>query len=228
MVIPPRQSYDSHYPAKHLTVVESPPDRFYKIAFQPLLRPKLYILTMYRLFVALDFPSEVVQQLTDLCFGVQGVRWVPSDQIHLTIRFIGQVDESQFKQISEVLSEICVAPFALQLRGAGYFPPRKKPKVLWVGLDSNPELLKLHAGIERAIERVGIPPETRKFHPHVTLGRIRDRTPANEVAPFVVRNSLFATEPFQIDRFILFSSILRSEGAIHRKEGEYPLEGLPD
>jgi 2'-5' RNA ligase len=182
---------------------------------------------MYRLFVAFDFPSKVVEQLTDLCFGVQGVRWVPSDQIHLTVRFIGQVDESQFKVIREVLSEVCVAPFEVQLHGAGYFPPRKKPKVLWVGLKATPELLKLHAGIEHALERVGIPPENRKFHPHVTLGRVRDRTPADEVAPFVVRNSLFATEPIQIDRFILFSSILRGEGAIHRKECEYPLEGPP-
>ncbi len=182
---------------------------------------------MYRLFVAVDFPPEVVEQLTTLCFGIQGVRWVPSEQIHLTIRFIGQVDESQFRDIRSALTEVSMPPFTVRLRGAGYFPPRKKPKVLWVGLEKNPEILKLHAATQQALERIGIARESRKFHPHVTLGRVRDHTPADEVAPFVVRNSLFTTEPFIIDRFLLFSSHLRSEGAIHQIEGEYPLQGIP-
>lgn len=182
---------------------------------------------MCRLFIALNFPSTVVQQLTDLCLGVQEVRWVPAEQIHLTIRFIGEVDESQLKDIRLALTGVSIPPFTVRLRGAGYFPPRKKPKILWVGLEKSSELLKLHAGVEQSLGRIGIGRESRKFHPHVTLGRVRNLTRTEEVAPFIVRNSLFTTEPIRIDRFFLFSSHLRKEGAIHRIESEYPLEGIP-
>jgi hypothetical protein len=95
---------------------------------------------MYRLFVALDFPEQVRLELGRLCFGLKGAKWMTEDQLHLTVRFIGEVDGAVFRDIKEALQTVTAEPFDLELRGIGFFPPKRNPEILWVGTEKNPSL----------------------------------------------------------------------------------------
>lgn len=180
---------------------------------------------MYRLFVAIDLPEGVKRQLSSLCFGVPGARWVPEEQIHLTLRFIGEVDGGVFRDIREVLADIRSEPFEIQIKGVGFFPPRKTPRVLWVGVEPHEKVALLRKRVESALVRLGLEPERRKFSPHITLARLRD-TSLSKVTRFLAGNSLFATESFHVREFILYSSELTPKGAIHRQEAIYSLSNV--
>lgn len=178
---------------------------------------------MPRLFVAIDLPVMVREQLSTLCCGLPGARWVKAEQLHLTLRFIGDVDGSVFKQIREALSEVNCEPFSLQLKDIGFFPPRGKPRVLWVGIGKNEQLVRLRNRIESTLVRMGLPPEGRKFSPHITLARLKD-TPGSRIGAYLAHNSLFATESFPVHEFYLYSSVLNAKGAKHYIEEAYPLK----
>lgn len=179
---------------------------------------------MTRLFVSLELPEAVKEALGRLCNDVPGARWAEPEQIHLTVRFIGEVDGLGFQNVADALASVRAAPFSLSLRGVGHFPPRGEPRVLWAGVAKSEELVVLHDRIESALVRVGLEPERRKFAPHVSLARLR-ATPSRAVGSFLARNALFHTEPIPVDEFHLFSSQLTSKHAVHRNEGTYPLEG---
>ena len=178
---------------------------------------------MIRLFVAIDFPEEIKEMLSRLCFGLPGARWVSEDQLHLTLRFIGEVDGGIFQDIRDGLGDIKADPLTLVLKGTGFFPPRKKPRVLWVGLQKNDLLVTLRNRIEGKLTALGLEPETRKFSPHITLARLKN-TPVSKVTRFLSSNNLFATPPFPVREFYLYSSFLTGKGAIHRREASYPLD----
>lgn len=179
---------------------------------------------MARLFVAIDFPEHIQERLANLCFGVPKARWVPVDQLHLTLRFIGDTDDSTYHAIVDELDAIRVAPFDLKLKGAGHFPPRRDPNVLWAGVEESRELMSLAAKIEAAVQKAGVEPEKRRFHPHVTLARFKDRVSMHDIIPFLSANNLFATEPIAIHEFHLYSSILGREHAVHTIEETFTLE----
>ena len=178
---------------------------------------------MYRLFVAVDMPEEVRNQLGDMFFGIPGAKWVPAEQLHLTLRFIGEVDGGVFRDVKDALSTIKRPAFTMQLKGLGCFPPRKQPKVLWVGIDKNEQLLQLRNRVEAELVRAGLPPEQRKFSPHVTLARLRD-TPLSKLTNFLAGNGLYASIVFPVREFHLYSSQLTPKGAIHQIEATYELE----
>ena len=177
---------------------------------------------MYRLFVAIDLPDDVRAGLADLCFGIPGAKWVPPEQIHLTLRFIGEVDGAIFQDISETLADLRTPGFSLRLKGVGHFPPRKPPRVLWVGVEPQPVLIQLRNKVETALIRLGLLPEGRKFAPHITLARLHN-TPLNKIGNFLAGNSLFECPPFPVVTFQLYSSVLTPKGAIHTIETVYPL-----
>jgi 2'-5' RNA ligase len=177
---------------------------------------------MMRLFVAIDLPPEIKELLSSICFGLQGARWIPDDQLHLTLRFIGEVDGGLFKDIRELLALINANPFELRLKGVGHFPPRKHPQVLWVGIDPQDALLRLRGKIEAALVREGLEPEGRKYSPHITVARLKD-THAGKAANFLETNGLFASPCFSVENFLLYSSKLTPKGAIHTIEAAYPL-----
>lgn len=180
---------------------------------------------MTRLFVSLELPELVQQSLAMLCSDVPGARWVEPEQIHLTVRFIGEVDGLGFQDVEDALASVRAAPFDLALKGVGHFPPRGEPKTLWVGVEKSEPLLLLHDRIESALVRVGIERERRKFAPHVSLARLRG-TPVRAVGSFLARNALFRTDPIAIDEFHLVSSKLTPKHAVHRNEATYPLGDL--
>ncbi|MBT1073898.1 RNA 2',3'-cyclic phosphodiesterase [Geobacter grbiciae] len=177
-----------------------------------------------RLFVAIDLPDEVKRSVADICRGVPGVRWLPPDQLHLTLRFIGEEDDAVAAAIRRGLAEITSPPFPLSLQGVGCFPSPRRPRVLWVGLSGGAPLQQLQQKVEAAVVAAGILAEERPFSPHITLARLREHR-EGDVAPFLARNASFHCEPFTVDAFHLYSSILAAKGAIHRHEASYPLAG---
>ena len=176
---------------------------------------------MPRLFVALDPPDEVRDEIDRLCQGLPDARWTDWDHLHLTLRFIGEVDHDTFCEIGEALAGISMPPFDLQLRGIGQFPPRGALRHLWVGVAADPGLARLKRRVDRCVADAGVPAERRKFVPHVTLARFGMPPPERRLGSWIAARNLFATRSFPVSGFTLYSSILRSEGAMHVAEARY-------
>jgi len=179
---------------------------------------------MIRLFVAIDLPDEIRLRLAALCAGVPGAKWVRAENLHLTLRFIGEVDEAMAADIDESLARIRAPGFALMVTDLGHFGSRGRARVLWAGIETSPALRHLHDKIEAALVRTGLEPEGRKFTPHITLARLKDaRLP--RISAFLAGNGPFRAGPFAVDRFRLYSSHLARDGAIHTVEADYELMG---
>ena len=176
---------------------------------------------MIRLFVALEIPESIRSRLALLEGGVPGARWASEEQMHLTLRFIGEVDENVAHDIDDALAGIRAPGFSLELAGVGEFGG-KKPHALWAGVRPNEALLHLRRKIETALQRIGLPAEERKFAAHVTLARMRS-APHEKVMQFLTHHALFASGPFPVNRFVLFSSQLGSGGSVYHAERTYPL-----
>jgi 2'-5' RNA ligase len=174
-----------------------------------------------RLFVALALPDAVAGRLKLLQFGVPGARWMERDQLHLTLRFVGEVDGGDAAAIDDALSLIRGSRFTLQLKGVGEFGG-KTPRALWTGVRDENSVVHLQRKVESAMQRIGIPAEERKFKPHVTLARLRG-VPAGRVMDYLADHALFASEPFDVNGFILYSSHLSSNGSLYRAERAYGL-----
>ncbi|MGQ0741971.1 MAG: RNA 2',3'-cyclic phosphodiesterase [Alphaproteobacteria bacterium] len=176
---------------------------------------------MIRLFVGLDLPEEVRAKLARLQTGVPGAKWAKPEQLHLTLRFIGEVDGVTANGIDDALLTIRGEPFALELAGVGEFGGRN-PRALWAGVRPSEHLIHLQKKTESALQRLGLEAETRKFTPHVLLARLKI-SPRGRVMDFLTDHALFASGPFEVGRFILFSSQLGSNGAVYRPERVYAL-----
>lgn len=180
---------------------------------------------MPRLFVALDLPDTVRDRLSGMSYGLPGAAWVPPEQMHLTVRFIGEVDGHLFDTVREGLAGVRSPSFYLTLKGVGHFPKRGDPETLWAGVAPSEDLVRLRNRIESLLVRRGVEPEARKFHPHVTLARVKDAR-APWIGRYMVENSLFAAHQVPVQAFHLYSSRLRPEGPEHSLEASYPLDGM--
>ena len=178
---------------------------------------------MVRLFVGVELPEDVQERLTSLCAGVPGARWVPPENMHLTLRFIGEVANGEADDIYHALAQVRPRAFNISLTGVGHFDTGNEVRALWVGVERNAELVALRDRVESALVRIGLPPEGRRFTPHVTLARLKD-TPLHRVSAFLAHNSLFRAGPIPVDHFTLFSSYLQGSGAIHTAEADYLLQ----
>lgn len=176
---------------------------------------------MPRLFVAIAMPAEIADALDRLMHGFPDAHWADLDDLHLTLRFIGEVDHNTFHEIGEHLCDISLPPFDLELRGIGAFPPRGPLRQLWVGVADDPVLARLRRRIDRCAIEAGAELDRRKFVPHVTLARFRQPPPEPRLAAYLHRHSLFKLPPFPIDSFGLYSSLLRHDGAQHVLEASY-------
>lgn len=177
---------------------------------------------MIRLFTAIEIPETVRTRLSFLQGGVPGARWSPAENLHLTLRFIGEVDEAQASDIDDMLAAIKAPAFQLTLRGAGEFGGRD-PHALWIGVAPSEPLMRLAAKIESALQRMGLAPETRKYSPHVTLARLRD-APLAKVREFLNAQATFDSGPFPVRRFGLYSSHPSSSGSLYAQERTYALD----
>ena len=180
---------------------------------------------MIRLFFALRLPASVLDALLDLQDGVADARWQDEEQLHLTLRFVGEVDRGQAEELADAASRLrCPAP-TLRLAAAGAWGGRGRAGVLWTAAEPREPLLALHRKLDQLCVRTGLEPERRAFQPHVTLARLPRSLSVNgpEVAAWRARWSGFRTEPFLIDRLILFRSLLGRTGAAYEPVVEMPL-----
>ncbi len=177
---------------------------------------------MVRLFVALELPDELRERLAAIARGVEGARWVAPENLHVTLRFVGEVDDAAARDIAMDLSAIRAPAFDLTLVGAGHFETGRRVRQLWVGVERNPALVALHDKLELVLVRAGLDPEKRRFQPHVTLARLNGAAPET-VRRWLGANTLFRAVPFRVESFVLFSSFLGKAGPIYRAEAEFPL-----
>lgn len=145
--------------------------------------------------------------------------------MHLTLRFIGEVDEQQSETIYKSLSSIHASSFDIALQGVGQFPPRGAARVLWVGLDAPPVLIQLQRQIESVVVASGIEPEARAFSAHITLARLKTPPHPETIRQFLKRHIDFHTDPITIHEFVLYSSVLASDGSTYHREAGFPLQG---
>lgn len=176
-----------------------------------------------RLFVALELPAALRQRLAIMAGGgIPGARWVPPENYHLTLRFIGEMPGYRAEEIDQALAALKAPGFALTLAGVGTFHKGGRGVSLWVGMERNPALDHLQSKIETALQRCGLEPERRRFSPHITLARL-DNAPEAKLAAFVQANNLFRAEPIAVEHFTLFSSRLGKDQAVYTPEVEYKL-----
>jgi 2'-5' RNA ligase len=177
---------------------------------------------MPRIFTGVEIPVEVAQSLSLLRGGIPGARWIDSENYHLTLRFIGDVDHAVARDVTQILSSVERRPFEIAFNGLIHFGG-KKPRAVVAVAAANGRLAELQAEHERILQRIGLPPEQRKFTPHVTLARLRDSS-SREVADYLAIRGAFKTPPFPVTRFVLFSSRASVGGGPYVIEAAYPLQ----
>lgn len=179
---------------------------------------------MIRLFIAIPIDTDIRKKLSNLGGTIPGASPVPEEQVHLTLRFIGEVESNLFHDVKERLHELKSDPLDLCIQGSGHFPPRGNPRVIWAGVKPAGDVIILRNRVNTILSRCGIAPEHRKFYAHITLARLTN-SPPERVADFLAGNALLQSPSFTVDRVNLYSSKLTPDGAIHRIEGSYPLAG---
>lgn len=178
---------------------------------------------MPRLFVGIELPEDVRDLISDLERPLPGVRWIDNDNLHLTLRFIGDIDNSQTRELAGFLDGIDAQAFEMRLEGLGTFGS-KDPRTLWAGIADNEALSGLARACERAARSAGLKPDGRAFKPHVTIARL-NKPRIDALTRFLTRHGRFASVPFIVSRFVLFSARPVVGGGPYVVEEAYPLSG---
>lgn len=178
---------------------------------------------MPRLFSAIDLPEAIREDLDDLSTPLPGVRWKDMDDFHLTLRFIGDVDNPTANEFADLLANIEVPAFEMRIAGLGTFGGRD-PRILWAGVEAGEPLDRLARANERAARAAGLDRAAHPFKPHITLARLKNTDP-ERLARFLQRRGGFRSEPFYVTHFTLFSSKPRTGGGPYIVEETYPLFG---
>jgi RNA 2',3'-cyclic 3'-phosphodiesterase len=176
---------------------------------------------MHRLFVGVRPPLAIRTRLTALMGGIPGARWQADDQIHLTLRFIGEVERPMAEDIDAALAAIHAAPLLVSLAGVGQFDSRGRPHAIWAGLAPQAGLAALHRKVDQALVRCGLPPEGRAYLPHITLARMN--AAAGAADQFLQTHAALTSTPFALDHLLLFESSLGRDRASYAAIQRYPL-----
>lgn len=179
----------------------------------------------WRLFVGLAVPEPANSCLIKICQGLPGIRWQKRENLHVTLKFIGQTDDAGFARIDSVLSAACPAkgPVPLKIQGVGIFGEARHPRALWAGIVPDRKLLQLRGDIETELaEQAGFAAEGRAFHPHVTLAKPKN-FPARLIEAYLENHADFALPEFTANEVLLFSSRTGSKDAKYRVEKTYVL-----
>ncbi len=176
-----------------------------------------------RLFVCIELPEFVREALGGLETRLRGFRWTRSENLHLTLKFIGEVDTPLTDDITEALSAIKVEPFILALKEVGCFPGQRRPRIVWVGAGGgHPHLFQLQGKVDNTLTALGIEPEKQSYSPHITIARCGESSPES-VRQLLKKNREFETAPFNVAEFALYRSELSSDGVIHTPEAKWKL-----
>ena len=173
-----------------------------------------------RLFVALRPPEPVSEALLDMQEGIPGARWQDADNFHLTLRFIGEVDRHTAADVETALDAIRFAPFTLAVSGVGHFEGNRRAKAIWARITPSDALDDLQWRVEMACRRAGLPAETRKFIPHITLARLNSGS--GPVGDWLHANGTISLGPWEVRDFALFESDLTPNGAIYSELTKFP------
>lgn len=176
---------------------------------------------MPRLFTALEIPPDVGLGLSMLRGGLAGARWIDAENYHVTLRFIGDVDDATGRDVMYMLGQVRRPAFEMMLDGIDQFGGHK-PRAIYAAVRANPALMELHAEQERLMQRLGLGAEGRNYKPHVTLARLRDAAP-RQVADYLSTRGSYRSPPIRVPRFLLFSSRDSVGGGPYLVEAAYPL-----
>lgn len=177
---------------------------------------------MPRLFIALEIPDSVRERLALVQGGVPGARWIRPGNLHLSLRFIGEVDEHAAADLDAQLGRITASGFDLKISDVGSFGPDRNPTVLWAGAERSDALQHLRDKVDRAVITAGLKADDRKFKPHITLARLKNGH-RERVHRWLSDNAFLSTTPFPVDRFVLFRSHLNRDSASYEPLAEYLL-----
>lgn len=177
---------------------------------------------MIRLFVAIDIPEAIRMEVGAMGRSIPNARAVPFEQLHLTLKFIGEVEGSRFLDIQDALQEIRLQKFSLALRGVEVFAPRGTPRILWAGVEPVQPAVKLRNAIEKTLAAIDIPRDKKKYTPHLTLARLKN-CPADRLHQFLAGNAFFQSSEFAVASFHLYKSQLTPKGALHSLTNSYQL-----
>jgi 2'-5' RNA ligase len=188
-----------------------------------------------RTFIAVDVSQTALARAQDLIerlrAGGADVKWVESGNMHLTLKFLGDVPDAQTADVCRAVAKAAeqISPFEIALRGAGAFPHPGRPRTVWLGVDRGAEeLASLHKAIEKALAKRGFPKEGRRFHPHLTLGRVRrGGTPQRELGRLIRENEAFDGGSADIDEVVVFASFLDKSGPTYQPLGRARLGENP-
>ena len=178
---------------------------------------------MHRLFIAIRPPAAIRARLLSLAGGVEAARWQDDEQLHLTLRFIGEVDRHRANDLADLLGAIRFTPFDVRIEGVGSFDRRGVVDTLWAGVQPREPLAQLHRKVDRACVRAGLAPEGRAYLPHITLARFGRR--GAMVDGFLAVHAGLSTPAFRIDGFTLFESRLGHDGARYQAVADYHGDG---
>ncbi len=175
-----------------------------------------------RLFTAVSIPEDISNTIFELSLGLPDARPVPPENIHLTLNFIGDVNPNQFLDLFESLAEVSARPFSIRLNGISFFD-QSASGVLYVGVHPSKELLDLQKEIHACLTKLKFKIPKRTYTPHVTFARFKEVQPKN-LFVFLQEHSNFSTQPFTVQSFELYSSVLKPQGSVYTVESSYPLE----
>ena len=184
-------------------------------------RQLAYTSRMHRLFVAIRPREDIRDLLIDAMDDSPDFRWQDDEQLHLTLRFVGEVDRPVAQDLADALGRVHSEAFDLRISGVGRFEQRSSG-ALWAGVEPKAPVAALAAKVERVCLAVGLEPERRAFFPHITLARWKGRR-AHEVADFLERKRALRSDPFTVGEFLLFESFLSRHGAHYREVAAYCL-----
>jgi 2'-5' RNA ligase len=177
---------------------------------------------MLRLFIGLSVPNDVALPLAGLANAMPGARWVEPENMHVTLRFIGEVSEADAEEIHVELLRLVAKPFSFHITGMETFGQGRKAHALFASVPLTPQLEVLQTRVEAAVARAGQPRETRKFKPHVTIARLKN-VPETQLLGFIQAHNLFRAGPIAADHFILYESRMGNGGSAYFPLAEYPL-----
>jgi len=176
---------------------------------------------MHRLFVAIRLPEQICDLLIDAMDDSADFRWQDEEQLHLTLRFIGEVERPVADDLAHALERLSSDPFDLRICGVGRFEQRNGG-ALWAAVEPKSSVAALAAKVERICQSIGLEPERRAFHPHITLARWKGRR-SREVRDFLERRGGLLSDPWMVSDFSLFESRLSRHGASYEEVSTYPL-----
>jgi 2'-5' RNA ligase len=187
------------------------------------------IVTAYamRLFIGIDIPPEVVHSLESLLDGLRPtarIKWSQPANLHITTRFIGEWPAERLPDLQAALAGLPGhAPIPIQVRKLGFFPNPHSPRVFWAGVEASPDLAALAAETDRALQPLGLPPESRPFSPHLTLARIKEPVPLQRLRETIAELPSLDFGSFVAAHFFLYQSQLTTAGSVYTKLAEFPL-----